>query len=135
MKRIVDRYIFKEMIPNFTTSLVVFTFLILAGRTLRLTEWMVNHGVSLAQVLLITGFTLPYVFFFTLPMATLLASLIAFSRLNEDNEITALRASGVSLYQLFPPVIIFLDWELHNSLPYSHLSPPGRQPFFGKASL
>ncbi|UCH06662.1 MAG: LPS export ABC transporter permease LptF [Deltaproteobacteria bacterium] len=107
MKKILDVYVFKEMIPNFTTSLVVFTFLILAGRTLRLTEWMVNHGVSLAQVLLITGFTLPYVFFFTLPMATLLASLIAFSRLNEDNEITALRASGVSLYQLFPPVITF----------------------------
>ena len=107
MKKILDVYVFKEMIPNFTTSLVVFTFLILAGRILRLTEWMVNHGVSLAQVLLITSFTLPYVFFFTLPMATLLASLIAFSRLNEDNEITALRASGVSLYQLFPPVITF----------------------------
>ena len=107
MKKILDVYVFKEMVPNFVTSLVVFTFLILAGRILRLTEWMVNHGISLAQVLLITTFTLPYVFFFTLPMATLLASLIAFSRLNEDNEIIALRASGISLYQLFSPVIAF----------------------------
>ncbi len=38
MKKIIDIYIFKEMIPNFVTSLVVFTFLVLAGRILRLTE-------------------------------------------------------------------------------------------------
>jgi lipopolysaccharide export system permease protein len=107
MKKIIDVYIFKEMIPNFVTSLTVFTFIVLAGRILRLTEWMVNHGISLVQVLLITCYTLPYVLFFTLPMASLLASLIAFSRLNEDNEIIALRSSGISLYQLFPPVITF----------------------------
>ncbi len=107
MKKIIDIYIFKEMIPNFVASLVVFTFLVLAGRILRLTEWMVNHGISLVQVLLITLYTLPYVLFFTLPMASLLASLIAFSRLNEDNEIIALRSSGISLYQLFLPVITF----------------------------
>jgi len=107
MKKIINIYILKEMIPNFTTSLIVFTFLVLAGRILKLTEWMVNHGVSPSQVLLITLYTLPYVLFYTLPMATLLASLIAFSRLNEDNEIIALRSSGISLYQIFPPVVIF----------------------------
>ena len=107
MKRIIDIYIFKEMIPNFVTSLIVFTFLVLAGRILQLTEWMVNHGISLVQILLITVYMLPYVLFFTLPMASLLASLIAFSRLNEDNEIIALKSSGISLYQLFPPVITF----------------------------
>ncbi|UCF73836.1 MAG: hypothetical protein JSW35_05170 [Deltaproteobacteria bacterium] len=47
MKKIIHIYIFKEMIPNFTTSLIVFTFLILAGRILKLTEWMVNHGIDL----------------------------------------------------------------------------------------
>ena len=107
MKKIINIYIFKEMIPNFTTSLIVFTFLILAGRILKLTEWMVNHGIGLSQVLLITLYTLPYVLFFTLPMATLLGSLIAFSRLNEDNEIIALRSSGISLFQILPPVVTF----------------------------
>jgi len=107
MKKIINIYIFKEMIPNFTTGLIVFTFIVLAGRILQLTEWMVNHGIQLSQVLLITLYTLPYVLFFTLPMATLLASLIAFSRLNEDNEIIALRSSGISLYQMLPPVVTF----------------------------
>ena len=73
MKKIINMYIFREMLPNFTTSLIVFTFLVLAGRVLKLTEWMVNHAVALSQALLITVYTLPYVLFFTLPMATLLA--------------------------------------------------------------
>ena len=107
MRKIIHIYILKEMLPNFLTSLVVFTFIVLAGRILQLTEWMVNHGVSLSQVALITLFTLPYVLFFTLPMAVLLASVVAFSRFNEDNEIIALKSSGISLYQLFPPVVTF----------------------------
>jgi len=107
MKKIINIYIFREMIPNFTTSLIVFTFLVLAGRILKLTEWMVNHGTRPSQVLLITIYTIPYVLFYTLPMATLLASLIAFSRLNEDNEIIALKSSGISLCQIMPPVVAF----------------------------
>jgi lipopolysaccharide export system permease protein len=107
IKKIINVYIFKEMVPHFTTSLVVFTFLVLAGRILKLTEWMVNHGTRLEQVLLITLYSLPSVFFFTFPMAALLASLIAFSRLNEDNEITALKSSGVSLYQIMPSLMGF----------------------------
>jgi lipopolysaccharide export system permease protein len=107
VKKIINVYIFKEMVPHFTTSLIVFTFLVLAGKILKLTEWMVNHGTQLGHVLLITLYTLPSVFFFTFPMAALLASLIAFSRLNEDNEITALKSSGVSLYQIMPSVMGF----------------------------
>jgi len=107
MKKIIHIYIFKEMVPTFITGLILFTFLVLAGRVLKLTEWMVNHGTGISQVLLIIVYTIPYVLFFTLPMATLLASLIAFSRLNEDNEILALKSSGISLYQILPPVVTF----------------------------
>ncbi|MBW2003719.1 MAG: LPS export ABC transporter permease LptF [Deltaproteobacteria bacterium] len=107
MKKIINIYIFKEMVPTFITGLILFTFLVLAGRVLKLTEWMVNHGTDISQVLLIIVYTIPYVLFFTLPMATLLGSLIAFSRLNEDNEIIALKSCGISLYQILPPVVTF----------------------------
>ncbi len=40
-------------------------------------------------------------------MATLLSVMLAFNRLSSDNEITALKASGVSLYQMIPPVLLF----------------------------
>jgi len=107
MRRIINVYIFNEIWPNFATSLLVFSFIVLAGRILKLTEWMINHGTHLSQLLLITLYTLPYVLFYTLPMATLLSSIIAFSRLNEDNEIIALKSSGISVSQLMPPVFAF----------------------------
>jgi len=44
----------------------------------------------------------------TVPMAMLLAILIAFGRLSADSEMVALRSSGLSLYQLMPPVVIFV---------------------------
>jgi lipopolysaccharide export system permease protein len=40
-------------------------------------------------------------------MATLLSVLLAFNRLSSDNEITALKASGISLYQMIPPILVF----------------------------
>jgi len=107
MRKIINFYIFNEIWPNFATSLLVFSFIVLAGRILKLTEWMINHGTHLSQLLLITLYTLPYVLFYTLPMATLLSSIIAFSRLNEDNEIIALQSSGVSVSQLMLPVFVF----------------------------
>jgi len=107
MKKIINIYIFKEMVPTFITGLILFTFIVLGGRVLKLTEWMVNHGTDISQVLLIIVYTIPYVLFFTLPMATLVASLIAFSRLSEDNEILALKSSGISLYQILLPVVTF----------------------------
>lgn len=107
MRRIINLYIFNEIWPNFAASLLVFSFIVLAGRILRLIEWMINHGTSLLQLVLITVYTFPYVLFYTLPMATLLSSVIAFSRLNEDNEIIALKSSGVSVSQLMAPVFAF----------------------------
>jgi lipopolysaccharide export system permease protein len=53
------------------------------------------------------GCLLPSFFVFTLPTALLLSVLLTFSRIYADNEMYALKASGVSLYRLLPPVYAF----------------------------
>jgi lipopolysaccharide export system permease protein len=92
------------MISPFLVSLGVFTFLLLIAKIMELTELVVSRGVGLHQVGRLLAYTLPYFLVFTLPMATLLGVLLAFLRLSADNEITSLKASGVGLYQLLPPV-------------------------------
>jgi len=52
------------------------------------------------------GLTLPFIFAMTLPMAVLISTLYAFSRLAADNEITALKSSGVGLRGIMTPVIL-----------------------------
>ena len=52
------------------------------------------------------GLTVPFIFAMTLPMAVLISTLYAFSRLAADNEITALKSSGVGLGRVMTPVIV-----------------------------
>jgi lipopolysaccharide export system permease protein len=104
MKWNLYRYLLKELFPSFFLGLVGFTFILLTGRILQLTELFVNKGIPLAYILKLLYFLLPSFLVLTIPMATLLSVLLTFNRLSSDNEITALKASGVSLYQMTPPV-------------------------------
>jgi lipopolysaccharide export system permease protein len=104
MKWTFYRYLLKELFPSFFLGLVGFTFILLTGRILQLTELFVNKGIPLAYILKLLYFLLPSFLVLTIPMATLLSVLLTFNRLSSDNEITALKAAGVSLYQMTPPV-------------------------------
>jgi len=74
---------------------------------LRLIELIVTRGVSLSQILKLLSFISPSFLIFTIPMAVLLGTLLGFGRLSGDSEITAFKASGMSLYQLFLPISVF----------------------------
>jgi lipopolysaccharide export system permease protein len=106
MKWTLYRYLMKELFPSFLLGVVGFTFILLTGRILQLTELFVNKGIPLGFILKLLYFLLPSFLVLTIPMATLLSVLLAFNRLSGDNEITALKASGVSLYQMTPPVLL-----------------------------
>lgn len=105
--RIIDRYIFRELLVPFLLGLAVFTSILLIVRILKLVEMVVNRGVPLGQILRLFSYILPAFLEVTVPMALLLAILVAFGRLSSDSEIIALRAAGVSLYRLLLPVGVF----------------------------
>ena len=107
MKRTLYIYLIKELFPAFLLGLIGFTFILLTGRIVQLMELFVNKGVPLGYILRLLYLLLPTFMVLTIPMATLLSVLLAFNRLSSDNEITALKASGVSLYQMIPPVLVF----------------------------
>lgn len=107
MKKTTYLYILKEILPVFLIGLMVFTLILLMERILKLIELIVTRGVSLSQILMLLAYISPSFFIFTIPIAVLLGILIAFGRLSGDSEITAFKASGISLYQLFLPVSIF----------------------------
>lgn len=116
--RIIQRYLFWEMVGPFFVALGVFTFVLLIAKVMELTDLVVTRGVGLDVVGRLLLYTLPYFFVFTIPMATLLSVLLAFLRLSADNEITALKAAGVGLMQLVPPVALLavLAWAGCSSL-------------------
>jgi len=101
------RYIINEIWPTFLASLFVFIFIMVAARMLSITELIVTRGVRVTQVIGMVVYLLPDILTFALPAVTLISVVVAFLRLSVDSEIIALKSSGISLYQMLPPVVAF----------------------------
>lgn len=106
MRKIINRYIFKEIAFLFVILLFVLTFVLLMGKILQIMDLIVNKGVSFFAIAKLIIFLFPSLLMFTIPIALLVSILIAMGRFSADNEITALKTSGVSLMQIYYPVAI-----------------------------
>lgn len=107
MTSILFRYIFKETAVPFILGMAVFTFVLLMGRLLKLAEMVFAKGVPFIDVCRLILYMLPSFFLVSIPMAFLLAVLLAFGRLSADSEITAIKAGGIGLGALLAPVFSF----------------------------
>ena len=105
--KILAKYITRQTLVTLFFTMSVFTFVLMLARMLKqLSEMLVNRQVGLDIVGWFILLLMPYVLSFSLPMAMLAASLLVFGRLSADNEITAIRASGVGLGRVASPVIL-----------------------------
>lgn len=105
--RLIDRAILKEMAATFTLGLMVFTFVLLTNKILRLVELIVNKGVGLLTVLELFLYILPYSLVVTIPMSVLLAALATYTRLSGEGELLGLRGAGFGLIRLSWPAFCF----------------------------
>lgn len=100
-------YLLSEIISPFIASLVILGGILFFGQLLPMFDLIVNFGISLPDFIRLTCYLLPNIFLFAIPMASMLAVTICFSKLVSDNEMIALKAAGISLWQILPPIIIF----------------------------
>ena len=100
-------YLLKEMTYLFLLSLVILTFIMVMSRIGRLTDFIINRGVELKDILLLILYSSPPFLTFTLSMAFLLSTIVVFGRFSAENEILALKANGINLKWLILPVAIF----------------------------
>lgn len=105
--RILDKYILKEMLGPFLFGVAAFSSLFIGTNILfTLTKYITQQGAATITIAKLFFYSLPRVIVVTFPMAMLLASLLAFSRLSGNSEITAMRSGGQSFYRLAVPVFI-----------------------------
>lgn len=105
--RIVYRYIFREIVLPFCLSLFVFTGILFLARVLKLVELVATRDVGFGELLRLFSYILPLFLEITLPMSVFLAVILAFGRLSADSELLVIRASGISLRNLIPPILCF----------------------------
>ncbi len=97
-------YVLKEFFPPFLLSLGLFTFIMLLDKLLDLLDLIVSKGVPMRIVAEIFILLLPSMIAVVIPMGVLAGILIAVSRLSGDLEITAMKANGISIYNLIFPL-------------------------------
>jgi len=103
--KIIDLYILKEILVPTGIGMGIFTFIFLVSKLFRITEMVVAKGIPVFYAIKIFLCLIPAFLVFVAPMSLLLGILTALTRLSADNEIIALKTSGVGLYRLSPPVI------------------------------
>jgi len=95
--KIIDRYILKEILVPAGIGVGVFTFVFLVSKLFRVTEMVVDKGIPLGYAIKLFLCLIPAFLVFVIPMAFLLGVLLALGRLSADNELIALKTSGVGL--------------------------------------
>ena len=103
--RLLSRYLLRQLAAPFLFALGALTSLMLLSQVAKKFGALVGKGLPWGVIGEVFALSLPFIVAMTLPMAVLLAVLYAFSHLAADNEITAMRASGISVYQILTPVL------------------------------
>lgn len=85
--------------------LVGVSFVLVTGQLLQLMRILFASSCSLRDIVEVVLFAMPKLFLYAGPMAVLLGVMLAFVRLNSDNELVAFRAVGTSFLQFLPPVL------------------------------
>jgi lipopolysaccharide export system permease protein len=103
--RLLSRYVLVRLAAPFAFALAALTGFMLLNQVARRFEQLAGKGLEWTVIAEVFALCLPFILALTLPMAVLVAVLFSFSNLAADNEITAMRASGVSVPQLLLPVL------------------------------
>jgi len=105
--RILDRYILKSVLLISISCIFTFLFLYVIIDVLSHLEDILRQRVNLFILIQYYLSYLPIMFVQVAPFACLLSTLYTFGKLNHDNEIIAMRSSGLSIFQIAKTVIVF----------------------------
>ncbi len=124
---ILSRHILRQHIGPFFFGLFIITLLFMLNLVFKELGRILSKGLDFFTIVEFFALNLSWIVALAVPMAVLMACLMAFGQLSADHEITAIKASGISLYRIILPVFIvsagltvFLIWFNNDVLPDSN---------------
>lgn len=104
--KIIDRYVSSEMIGPFLIGVVGFVLVLTVDLLFTMADLIINKGVPMWAVLKLLIYKMPAIMVLTFPVSTLFATAMGLGRLSKDNEIVAMRTSGINLFRIATPIMV-----------------------------
>lgn len=121
---VLKRYIVKEHIAPFFLSLLVVTFILLIDRVIDLLNTIIEKKLDFVTVMQVFGLSLPFMLALSIPMAVLVATILAFGRMTVDRETIAMKASGINIYRMIGPLLIVATILTGGMMYFNHFTLP-----------
>jgi len=104
--RFLYSYLATEMLGPFCASFLIMNCVFFLAKLIPFLNFVLDLNIGAADFIRLFSYLFPNIFLYSIPMAAMLGVTIGFARLSSDSEILAFKASGISMYQILPPVLI-----------------------------
>lgn len=104
--KLLDKYIIKEFLRFFVITFLAFIALFLIVDFFEKIRMFLSNDATARQIASYFVFSIPMIVSYVLPPAVLLTTLMTFGSLMKFNEITAMKANGITIYRIALPVLI-----------------------------
>ncbi len=99
-------YTATEILGPFFASFLIMNSVFFLVKLIPFLNIVLELNIGFADFVRLFSYLFPNMFLYSMPMAAMMGMIIAFGRLSSDTEILALKANGISIYNLLPPVIL-----------------------------
>ena len=103
--RVLNKYLLQDYLVIFGLTLLIFTFVMCLGAIVKAVD-LAARGISGGLIFKVFMLNIPYMMTFSIPVSALTGALLLAGRLSFDGEFTAMRASGVSLWEIVSPLLM-----------------------------
>ncbi|MCD6307989.1 MAG: LptF/LptG family permease [Candidatus Latescibacteria bacterium] len=103
---IFHRYVIREHIVPFLFAFFVIMFVLILKLMLDMMELLISKGVGVVVLAKLLVYNLAWMVALVIPMSVLVAAVMAFGRMGANNEITAMKTAGISMYRILSPVFL-----------------------------
>ena len=128
MPKLLYTYLVNQILAPFYASLIILTSILFLGKLIPILDIILYYNIELGDFIRLYAYFTPHLLLFALPMSSMMGVILGTTHINNENELMVLKASGISLYRMLPPVIIIaLSTALLTGLFSIYLIPAGNR--------
>ncbi len=105
---LLDRYVGKEILAAFLTVMLIMVVMVMSTEAVHLLSWVANGRISSTALLPLLGNGVLNYSVMMMPLSLLLGIMLAYGRLYQDSEMTAMQAAGIGPASCYRPLLLVL---------------------------